>query len=234
MAVKYAKGSRAWGICARSGAKALLSQLVFDGRFPNMRVLPEWWEGRHPQEFLPKLDDPIALYRPSPEVIRGPTAPVLVVTLVTGVPQLVWSPSETDITEIASYTIYRGVDGTAPSQFLACRVLRDFLGGIIGVQHCTTTPSVPDDDTGDVVDKVAIEDAPITYLDTATDPTNHIYCYYVNAQVMGNNQAVGQGPPSTASNTVCVGMVKTEAFRLLESGGRRLLEDEVSARLLES
>lgn len=77
MAKKYARGSRAWGICGRSGAKALLKDLVFDGRFPNMRVLPDWYEGKHPQETLTKVDDPVALFRPSPEVIDAPSAPVL-------------------------------------------------------------------------------------------------------------------------------------------------------------
>jgi hypothetical protein len=51
--------------------------MVFDGRYPNMRVAPDWYEGKHPQEYLPKVDDPTALFRPAPEVILAPTAPVL-------------------------------------------------------------------------------------------------------------------------------------------------------------
>lgn len=77
MAKKYAKGSRAWGICGRSGRKMLLKDMVFDGRFPNMRVDPDWYEGKHPQEYLPKIDDPVALFRPAPEVVDAPSAPVL-------------------------------------------------------------------------------------------------------------------------------------------------------------
>lgn len=77
MAQKYAKGQHAWGICGRSGKKMLLKDMVFDGRYPNMRVDPGWWEDKHPQEFLPKVEDPVALYRPSPEVIDAPSSPVL-------------------------------------------------------------------------------------------------------------------------------------------------------------
>jgi hypothetical protein len=232
MAKKFAEGRRAWGICARSGAKALLSQLIPDGRFPNLRVLPEWWEPRHPLEFLPKVEDPIALRLPSPEVIFGPTAPVLSVVLAGGQATLTWSPAESDITEIRSYTIFRGVDGATPMQLIVCAVQRDFLGGIIGVQHCTTTPTVPNDNTGPVVDKPGPEDAPITYVDTGLS-IGHTYCYYVSAQPLGNNQSVGQGPASAPSNTVCVSVVPT-FFRLLETGSYRLLEDGVSRRLLEA
>lgn len=77
MAQKYAKGNKAWGICGRSGRKMLLKDMVFDGRYPNMRVDPAWYEGKHPQEYLAQVDDPTALFRPSPEVINAPTAPVL-------------------------------------------------------------------------------------------------------------------------------------------------------------
>lgn len=231
MAKKYAEGRRAWGICARSGRKMLLRNMTFDGRYPNLRVDPAWWEGRHPLEFLAKVDDPIALYRPSPEVIFGPTAPVLTVVSSAGTAAVLWTPSQTDITEIRSYTIFRGQDGAPPTQLLVCNVLRDFLGGIIGVQNCTTTPSIPsDDDTGQVIDKVTVEDAPILYVDSAVT-SGHTYCYYVTAQPMGNNQSVAQGPPSPASNTACVTVVSF--FRLLEDGSRRLLEDGIGRRILE-
>lgn len=149
MAQKYAKGQHAWGICGRSGKKMLLKDMVFDGRYPNMRVDPGWWEDKHPQEFLPKVEDPVALYRPAVEVIDGPLAPIALAVQVAGTLSLTWSPSETGITEIASYSIYKGQDGVTPVLLITCKVLRDFLGGIIGVEHCTTVPSIPADDTSD-------------------------------------------------------------------------------------
>lgn len=231
MSQKYAKGSRAWGICGRSGKKALLSELVFDGRYPNMRVLPEYFEGRHPQEYLPKIDDPVALYRPSPEVILPPTAPILQVLSGGGTANLVWTPSETDITEIASYTIFRNESGGEFSTLIVCRVRRDFLGGIIGVEHCATIPTVPDDDTGTVIDKPGPEDAPVMYVDSAVT-TGLAYCYYVTAQPMGNNLYTGSGPPSATSNVACVTI--SSFLRLLEDGSRRLLETDGARRLLET
>jgi hypothetical protein len=222
LANKYAVGRRAWGICARSGAKALLKDLIPDGRYPNLRVLPDWFEPKPPQEFLPKVEDPIALYWPSPEVIAAPTAPVLTVTAGNLTANLTWTPAETDITEIVSYTIWRGVDGATPTSLIVCAVQRDFLGGIIGVANCTTIPTVPNDNTGPVVDKPGPEDAPISYVDS-TLTVGHVYCYAVSAQPLGNNQSVGQGPPSPQSNTVCI--TAQSFLRLLESGGYRLLEN---------
>jgi hypothetical protein len=213
MAQKYAKGTRAWGICGRSGRKMLLKDMVFDGRYPNMRVDPDWYEDKHPQEFMPKVEDPTALYRPSVEVIAAPTAPVLVANLTGGTQAtLTWTPSETDITEIASYVINRSVDNGPFMPLIVCAVLRDFLGGIIGVQHCTTIPSVPqNDDSGSVYDKTTNEDAPITYVDT-TVAGGHTYCYNVVAAPMGNNQSVAQGPPSAPSNVACVSVAGTFAW----------------------
>src|SRR5438105_387515 len=200
LAKQYARGSRAWGICASSGRKMLLKDLVFDGRFPNMRVDPAWREDKHPQETLPRVEDPVALYRPSPEVIAAPTAPVLAVVLVGVNPQLTWDPSESGITEIKSYDIYRGTDGATPTLLINCPVRRDFLGGIKSIDHCTivSPPEHPDDPWTTV-----IEDSPVTYLDT-TVVSGHTYCYYVIANPLGNNQSTAQGPPSAPSNTACV------------------------------
>lgn len=213
MAQKYAKGSRAWGICGRSGRKMLLKDMVFDGRYPNMRVDPAWYEDKHPQEYMPKVEDPTALWRPSPEVIAPPSAPVLTTSIQGNDILVTWTPAETGITEIASYSIFLGVDGVTPTLLITCNVVRDFLGGITAVQHCTTVPSVPADDTSDqpqpgdnsgsVFDKVTNEDAPVSYLHTGLT-AGHTYCHYVVANPMGNNQSVAQGPPSAPSSTQCL------------------------------
>lgn len=214
MARKYAEGRHAWGICMRSGRKMFLRDMILDGRYPNLRVDPEWYEPRHPLEFLAKVDDPIALYRPSPEVIFAPTAPVLTVIPFGTSLKLTWTPAESNITEIRSYTIFRGVDGATPILLLLCNVQRDFLGGIIGVQHCTTVPSVPDDDTGELVDKVIIEDSPISYVDAAVT-VGHTYCYYITAVPLGNNQSVAQGPQISSATVCAVAVVPTATTPVL-------------------
>jgi hypothetical protein len=67
MPKRYAKGKFAVGECARSGRKMLLKDMVSDGYYPSLVVDPAWYEGKHPQESLPEIEDPVALWRPAPE-----------------------------------------------------------------------------------------------------------------------------------------------------------------------
>lgn len=126
MAQKYARGMHAWGICGRSGRKMLLKDMVFDERYPNMRVDPDWFEGKHPQELMPKVEDPVALYRPAVEVIDAPSTmvltlsappvppPVLSVTVVAGPAlDLTWTVDALLAAEVASYRIYRATNNGA-------------------------------------------------------------------------------------------------------------------------
>lgn len=64
--MSYARGRYALGECARSGRKMLLKDMVRDGYQPNLLVDPAWYEPEHPLEDLQPVDDPVALYRPSP------------------------------------------------------------------------------------------------------------------------------------------------------------------------
>lgn len=66
--MSYAKGKRAIAECMRSGQKMPYRDLVEDGHIKGMLVHPDWWEPKHPQETPPDVTDPIALYRPSPEI----------------------------------------------------------------------------------------------------------------------------------------------------------------------
>lgn len=66
----YAKGKWALGECRRSGRKMLLRNMVADGYYPNLIVDPEWYEPKHPQESLPKVRDPVSLFRPAPDQDR--------------------------------------------------------------------------------------------------------------------------------------------------------------------
>lgn len=68
MSRKYAKGRHAVAECQRSGQKMRYRDLVEDGHVPGLLVHPDWWEPKHPQEIPVRIDDPIALYRPAPEI----------------------------------------------------------------------------------------------------------------------------------------------------------------------
>lgn len=68
MSRKYAKGRHAVAECQRSGQKMRYRDLVEDGHIPGLLVHPDWWEPKHPQETPVTVDDPVALYRPAPEI----------------------------------------------------------------------------------------------------------------------------------------------------------------------
>lgn len=65
---QYARGRHALAECQRSGQKMRYRDLVEDGHIPGLLVHPDWWEPKHPQEIPVNVTDPIALYRPAPEI----------------------------------------------------------------------------------------------------------------------------------------------------------------------
>ena len=65
---QYAKGRRAIAECQRSGQKMFYRDLVEDGHVAGLLVHPDWWEPKHPQEIPVEVDDPVALFRPAPEI----------------------------------------------------------------------------------------------------------------------------------------------------------------------
>lgn len=62
----YARGHKAWGICARSGKRVYLRDMVTDGQ-TGLLVAKDEYDPKHPQETPVIVDDPIALYRPAPD-----------------------------------------------------------------------------------------------------------------------------------------------------------------------
>lgn len=72
---QYAKGSRALGICDRTGFQYKLSDLVYEtqnGRRTGLRVGKDVADADHPQNFLGRLKvvDPRALRDPRPDSDR--------------------------------------------------------------------------------------------------------------------------------------------------------------------
>lgn len=117
---------------------------------------------------------------------------------------LTWTPSETDITEVASYTIMRNVNAGPYTLLAFCPISRDMFGRITAIANCTTT-IVPSS-----ADKQPFDDAPVTYVDGGL-AEGSTYCYYVFATPMGNRQSTGQGPPSPPSNVMCVAVTPVSA-----------------------
>lgn len=206
---KYASGHKAWFICQRCGQRGLYRLSMFDGYFPNLRVHPECWEDKHPQENLPKVSDPIALWRPSPEF--GGVAPVLTGILNVDQSELSWTEAEIFNARYESYDVYRATLDTVTGQF------GDF-------SLIVSLPITYDE-------FMAITSQTLTYIDTEIFD-GRSYNYYVVA-----NASNGAGDPdgdfSQQSNIVTIETAQVETFfRLLESGELRLMEDS-GARLLE-
>lgn len=66
--MRYARGSKSWGECARSGRKMKLVNMVVDGQ-TGLMVDPAWYEAKFPQDIpLTHITDAQALYRPAPEL----------------------------------------------------------------------------------------------------------------------------------------------------------------------
>jgi hypothetical protein len=106
---KYATGNHAWFICQRCGLRGLYRNSVFDGHIANLRVHPECWEPKHPQESLPKVTDPIALWRPSPEWGGTPSVLEAVLNEETGFIELSWTEAEIFNARFESYDVYRAI-----------------------------------------------------------------------------------------------------------------------------
>jgi len=116
MTKQYAKGRHAVAECQRSGQKMRYRDLVEDGHVEGLLVHPDWWEPKHPQEIPVVVTDPVALYRPAPEIsiptdsgdAEAPSpAPVAPVTSPVGTIATAMSGGETHIVpnEALIYTI---------------------------------------------------------------------------------------------------------------------------------
>jgi hypothetical protein len=106
---RFAKGKQALALCQRSGRKMLYLDTVFDGVYPNMRVDPAWYEGKHPQENIFRVDDPVTLYRPAPPNFRT-EAPVLDAVISGQNINVSWTEASSDEGIVLSYTLYRALN----------------------------------------------------------------------------------------------------------------------------
>jgi hypothetical protein len=73
MAKRFATGRKAINECQRSGKRVPYRDRVEDGYVPGLMVAPDWYEPPHPlDEPLLDIDDPVALYKPAPEISKPP------------------------------------------------------------------------------------------------------------------------------------------------------------------
>lgn len=116
---QYAKGRNAIAECQRSGQKMRYRDLVEDGHVAGLLVHPDWWEPKHPQEIPVEVDDPIALFRPAPEIsiplgygdpenLDGGTTPTTPTSAVRGTTAEAMSGNETHMVATSATTFLMG------------------------------------------------------------------------------------------------------------------------------
>ena len=116
MTKQYAKGRHAVAECQRSGQKMRYRDLVEDGHIEGLLVHPDWWEPKHPQEIPVVVTDPIALFRPAPEIsipagnedpenLDGGTTPTTPTGSVTGITSATMTVGDLHVA-VDSATVY--------------------------------------------------------------------------------------------------------------------------------
>lgn len=124
--------------CQRSGAKCLASELVRDGRNPQLLVLPEWADPAHPQErpFLPSPSDGMPRFPVAPQNVSV-TAPVLAVEVIGLAATLTWTPAVTVGPALETYELFRSIDD---GDFILINTQDVVFGGID--RFTVTEPSI--------------------------------------------------------------------------------------------
>ena len=148
----YARGSMAWGLCMRCGFRFLLSALVFDGYYPNLRVCSGCYDAQQPQEKLAVVSDPEALYRPSPDAYAV-NPPFLTAAIVAGQVVLNWTSIGERASDIqggggtgelsAGYYVNRSTDGGVTWTQLASLPNTADEFGALAVETLTFTDTAP-------------------------------------------------------------------------------------------
>jgi hypothetical protein len=194
---RYAKGSKAWGICQICGLRSLLNDLVYDGQTPWLRVHPDCFSPKHPQERMVRVSDPIALWHPSPEDYLV-TVPVLSGVQAGVSNELTWTAATKQMGRLESYKLYKSIDNLTFSLLDSQDVTYSDFGAI------TFTPS--------------------SYTDNAVS-AGTTYYYYVEA-VDEYNRGLRSNTVTLAVSEAgdFLRLLENGDFRLTESGDLRVLE----------
>lgn len=130
--------------CMRSGTKCRASELVRDGRNPELWVLPEWYDPPHPAEkpFVPSVTDGQPRHRVAPERLPRALASALDAFLDEGAVVLLWLPFDSPAAQIASYKVFRAVDDGDPVLLVTVVPVSNLNTGVLsyGSPYTDTAP----------------------------------------------------------------------------------------------
>lgn len=214
---KYARGSRAWGLCQKCGLRFLLRTLLFDGYFPGLRVCAGCYDSKQPQEFLVDVTDPTTLYRPSPEF--GPKPSVLVAMQVSNAIVLNWS--ETDPrgnARVKEYQVWQASSpypDMFPSETLIATLPVEYYGDP-GAPSLADLVENGSGRLGNTYDNEGIVEETLSYQDDSATSLNRYYKYSILALLQANPS---DEYTMARSNEVIVQLLRPPSIESIIVGG---------------
>lgn len=112
--------------------------MVEDGYYPSMIVCTDCFDARHPQERLPRLSDPITIFKPAPDDVGDPPALSLQVIGLTA--RLTWTQAAPINARIDSYDVYRSVNGADFTLVVSLPITYDIFMAITAQTLTYDTP----------------------------------------------------------------------------------------------
>lgn len=196
MGTMYARNRNAVAICNRSGVKMLRSDMVEDGYIKGLLVHPEWYDPAHPQEQPFDPDEPIAIYKPAPDLVPSPPASVLGIAGNV----LTWTQPNPPASTVVNWQVWRLRPGT-DANFLKIATVTPAAPGFIQTADLIARDGIVTQ-TRTTAANVGQQSG--TYTDAAGVSGYQYYIVTLTADT-SNTQSPGVGPNgliSPPSNTV--------------------------------
>jgi Concanavalin A-like lectin/glucanases superfamily len=174
--------------CQRSGKKCRASELVRDGRNPQLLVLPEWADPEHPQEhpYGPDDQEGVAQFPIAPDTLPDPVFSLTgSYVRATHTLTLNWTIAQLLGPRAENYAVYKSTDGGAYS-----------VVGTFPVDYTNATGHVAN--IGIQKDYGRVYYVAQTTTDSAI-AVSHVYTYYIAAV-----DALGEAVATTNSLTLTV------------------------------
>lgn len=186
----YARNKDSVAICNRSGQKMLRRDMIEDGYIRGLLVHPDWYDPPHPQEQPFDPDEGIAIYRPAPDLMPVPPAPVLLPAVHGGSSvTLIWTQTDPPGSTVVNWTVWRLRPGDP--NFLLIGTVLPIVPAIIFISNPDLIPNkdgvTPPKVTG------------LTFTDTSWVAAAQ---YYVQTTTADTSTENGNGLISAPSNIV--------------------------------
>lgn len=192
----YAKNKDAVAVCNRSGQKMYRKDMVEDGYLRGLLVHPDWYDPPHPQEQPFDPEEGIAIYKPAPDLMPTPPAPVLSAgTRTSSSIVLNWTQQDPPGSTIIRWDVWRQSAGT--TNFVRIATAAPVIPTAFFIQGPDQLPG----DTTTVTGQM--------YTDTNAQIGNQ---YYVVAVTADTSIEHSDGLSSAPSNIISLSQSSTQIF----------------------